>query len=675
MKRHAPLLGFACGLLLAAIQSFGEELFATAFLDDQSWKTDQADRFYWDAESEVFHARMENAVPAYEPNRYCVLRTQLDPRKSFELEWCVFIHDLAVNGFCSFGLYSADLLNRNMTSQSYPRRLSASTLNMGFSGYGSSGFGLRIALIDDDEDDHGFGGYSSGGRSTYVGRWLHCVMTYDGSSHEMRYAVTDTESGSVLRNGTRTGDTFDSGMVYLGMSQNPVGQPGTGIYENPADAAIIEIDNIALRGEVAPPPHLKQAGGATWESDLLLGSTNPDDTIARYGCFLSSTAMLLQHFGHGVDPGSLNVFLASHSPQVDGFLRFGMIPDDVSSYGQTDGWESVPVRFLHASFPSEATRDAIVTTIRQVISKSGPVILRVPQYGDGMEHYPAWQHAILAWQVAAGTVFVRDPGSSRSGLPAERDIDSLTLDDYVDYVRSSVAVQYQPDTSWEFLQQTEYTYAEAIGVRSDPLIIGSVNSPVEIVVTAPDGTRLGRDPHSGTNYTTLAYGEIVRAAGIITPDGTPMAVPDHFPADISIGNVSTGQYIVDVYGTGTGPWSLDLQVTGSGVSTSLLYAFTGTASAVSHETFAFDVTLPPQPVPPTLSIARNAETNALVLLWQGVSSNRYLARRSYDLSDWRTISTEAITGNNETISFPLPRTQSNASFYSVEALRITEREN
>jgi hypothetical protein len=172
-----------------------------------------------------------------------------------------------------------------------------------------------------------------------------------------------------------------------GMSQYPVGQHPSLIYATrPQDSAITEIDNIVLNGELAPPPHFTQASGASWQNHLLLGSIDPGDTIAKYGCFLTSTAMLLQHFGHNTDPASLNAHVIATAPQSDGFLRFGeLIPDAQGTYGQSDGWGASPVRFHHAMFSHTSTRSTIVASLEQVIRDSGPVILRVPQYGNGMK--------------------------------------------------------------------------------------------------------------------------------------------------------------------------------------------------------------------------------------------------------------------------------------------------
>ncbi len=657
--------------LLYAETSPADEIFSTEFLSDHPWKTDQPDRFFRDADREVFYAKMENAVPNYDPNRYCVTKTRLNPRKSFSLSWDLFIHDLAVYGHFSFGLYSADLLNENRTYIYLPQLISASTLNMKFSGYGGDSIGFKINFVSQSGSSHGFGSYG-GGRSAYTGRWLRCRMEYDATTHVMTYSAIDKSTGAILRSGSRTGAAFDQEMLYLGMSQYPVGQNPSLIYATrPQDSAITEIDNIVLNGEFAPPPHFTQASGASWQGHLLLGSTDPGDTIAKYGCFLTSTAMLLQHFGHNTDPASLNAHVIATAPQSDGFLRFGeLIPDAQGTYGQSDGWGASPVRFHHAVFSHTSTRSTIVASLEQAIRDSGPVILRVPQYGNGMKNFPDWQHAILAWKVTEGTVLIRDPGSARTGLPPDRDIDTLSLDDYVAYVRSSVSSPYQPDTDWQFLRGIRYTYAEQLESRSSAALVGTLNSPVEVVITAPDGRKIGRDPHSDTNFDGIPGSSIVRTTPIVAPDGSLMPSPSHTPADISLQNLTTGQYTLDVFGTDNGPWQVTLRLTGFGLTEAQSFSFSGTASPSSRETFTFDLVAPVQPIAPIISLT--GRPDSLVLHWNSLIDQRYLVKRSYDLKTWTTISTDALVGVDSPVTYPLPAESAERAFYTLETLTNTE---
>ncbi len=70
-------------------------------------------------------------------------------------------------------------------------------------------------------------------------------------------------------------------------------------------------------------PDIKQYS-PPWNSQIydnaIAWSSNP--TIERWGCALTSAAMVLNYYNHGIDPGSLNSWLNSQS---DGYIRNGLL--------------------------------------------------------------------------------------------------------------------------------------------------------------------------------------------------------------------------------------------------------------------------------------------------------------------------------------------------------------
>jgi hypothetical protein len=343
----------------------------------------------------------------------------------------------------------------------------------------------------------------------------------------------------------------------------------------------------------SPPPHYTQGSGATWANDRLLGSPNPDDTIRKYGCFVASASVILNSYGHHTDPGKLNQFLSQTVPNENAILAFGSIPTS-STYGQTDGTTGIPVAFHSRKFELALSRSEVASTIGLQIADSGPVLLRVPQYNDGLEHFPNWQHAIVAWKVQGDQIFIRDPGSSRSGLPLDRAVDSLTLDDYISYVNGSVeTAAFRLDSDFQFLLGGQYTYARAITNNTASTVRGAAHSPVEFVITDPLGRRLGFDPTLAFSYHEIPNSIYERLSFIISPDGELMpANGDDAPIDFELGTLVGGTYTLDVYGIGAGDWSINLGLNDSTGFDPNQYLFSGVASSTSHQQFSFSVPEP-----------------------------------------------------------------------------------
>jgi Lectin C-type domain len=343
----------------------------------------------------------------------------------------------------------------------------------------------------------------------------------------------------------------------------------------------------------SPPPHYTQGSGAAWANDRLLGSPNADDTMRKYGCFVSSASMILNSYGHHTDPGKLNQFLSQAIPNDNASLAFGSIPTS-DTYGQTDGTTGIPVSFHTRKFELSLTRSEIASKIGLQIGESGPVLLRVPQYNDGLEHFPNWQHAIVAWKVQGDEIFIRDPGSARSGLPLDRHIDSLTLDDYVSYVNGSVeTAAFRLDSNFQFLLGGQYTFARPVTSATPSTVRGAAHSPIEFVITDPLGRRFGFNPTLSVTYDEIPDSIYERVSFIISPDGELMPTSGtDAPIDFELGTLVSGTYTLDVYGIGVGDWSINLGLNDSSGFDPDQFLFSGVASSTSHQQFTFFVPEP-----------------------------------------------------------------------------------
>ena len=103
----------------------------------------------------------------------------------------------------------------------------------------------------------------------------------------------------------------------------------------------------------------------------------------------------------------------------------------------------------------------------------------------------------------------------------------------------------------------------------------SANSPVNIMVTAPDGLRIGYDPETG-----IVINEIPSA----TYSG-----PGSEPQIISIPNPLTGNYTIDAFGTGTGAFTITIQSIAS--NGSIIDSDTWQGMAVPDEQYSENVRL------------------------------------------------------------------------------------
>ena len=364
------------------------------------------------------------------------------------------------------------------------------------------------------------------------------------------------------------------------------------------------------------PTMLYKQFTAPWGTAHTLGSST--DVMQQTGCFVTSTAMVLNALGHNTDPGKLNDFLTPKM-SIPGALTFTEVPQSLS-YGQTDGLLGPPVRFRSATLtatPSAgalppgvgdlSVRAQLISELQTEISQEGPVILRVPSRNDGMNGYGTTEtHAIVAYQVVGDQIMIRDPGWI--GSPS-------TLDDYIDFVNNYVDnVQHKPqwqltnidktgtghDLSWLLTNHStaQMTYVEALTPFSKQIIQGAANSPVELVIVDPLGRRLGFDPVHGIHYNEIpdsSYFRELQAADAI--DGDPPLTPVDQPLEFTIGDYISGEYQIDVFGTGDGHWSINF-----GVSDPVegfdpfQFALSGTATNGSFQEFMVPVLGPETPV-------------------------------------------------------------------------------
>jgi Peptidase_C39 like family len=359
---------------------------------------------------------------------------------------------------------------------------------------------------------------------------------------------------------------------------------------------------ISVAAFASEPQNFKQGGtpyGTQWAYDKVLNSLS--DELRNTGCFVTSTAIVLNTLGHNVDPRTLNKFLRTVTDRAsDGVMKFSDIGGS-ASYGQADGRPGPKVNFGSVTLAGD--RGAIVQEIADQIAAHGPVILRVPAANLGSKDFGENVHAIVAWKVDKGQIYIRDPGWNGSGQ---------TLDDYLAFanarlidkghsdwqIKNSDGSVGGVDYQWFFktVGTSQLTYADAISPYSKIMMKGGANSPVELVITDPQGRRLGYDPTSGVFYNEIRDSTYFReglAANI--SDETGNANNGRYgPIEFSIGEFIQGIYTVQVFGIDNGAWSLNFGVLGYNFDFNPnAYRASGLAKRGSQDSFSFNAVLPP----------------------------------------------------------------------------------
>ncbi len=116
-----------------------------------------------------------------------------------------------------------------------------------------------------------------------------------------------------------------------------------------------------------------------------------------------------------------------------------------------------------------------------------------------------------------------------------------------------------------------------------PSVYLAAHSPVEMQVIDPDGNLIGYDPDSGKSFLENAMSLYYEDKPITALDGTDM--PSEPVKILSIAEAREGNYIFKIFGTGSGPYTIDVKLSKSDGSPSLITAFTGTATPSLADTY------------------------------------------------------------------------------------------
>ena len=115
-----------------------------------------------------------------------------------------------------------------------------------------------------------------------------------------------------------------------------------------------------------------------------------------------------------------------------------------------------------------------------------------------------------------------------------------------------------------------YDTADAVITVIAPIFVVAADSPVNILVTAPNGDKIGYDPTTGTTINEIA--------------GATYTGPDSEHQVIQIPNPQEGNYAIDIFGTDTGTYTITLESLASDGSTIDVVTWTRTTESGQHDT-------------------------------------------------------------------------------------------
>ncbi len=318
--------------------------------------------------------------------------------------------------------------------------------------------------------------------------------------------------------------------IYITAYTNSQCQPyGNWTFAVSEDGGLVGQRSFNMLGE-APPEDLTiqsqnslhtydticYVTGSSPRKDAECGTPNTTRyNIHQKGCAITSAAMVLNYHGVGATSDPLDDHLVSLG--AAGYTKTGKV-----MWGGPADYSGGVVRSLWFGPKSGDTQDSVV---KDRICRYGPQVMAVTNPTRGNEHF-----VMVTGRTENDTTWkIYDPAGG-------------VITDLRAYNNTYHGTRLYAG------QQVTYI---------DPLnrLIFRMYSPAEIVVTAPDGKKTGFDP-----IKNLRYGDIPNSAYEIEAVGdNEIGQPDNHPEKVlDIGGGADGEYVVQIIGTGTGTYDLDV---------------------------------------------------------------------------------------------------------------------
>ena len=284
--------------------------------------------------------------------------------------------------------------------------------------------------------------------------------------------------------------------------------PSGATYNQGGTFSTVHYDSICKGPEV---------GGQKSDVPCIAPFTDPW-TIKDKGCYLTAAAIILTYHGVTVDPRSLNTWLSTNK----GYNLFGAVdPSKVAQFAR-----EVSGKDFSFQGRIEVRDDA---ALENRLCTYGPQIIGVKL---NRKNKPGHWVTATGRDIAKTTFLINDPDGGG---------------------RTTVAEKYAG--KWAHIRVfsgPEYVYTD----KSSNITI-QFYSPGELLLTDPQGRRLGFDPIKGITYKEIPNGSY--AGEGLVDDSDPNADPEGDPSyheEIYIHRPIDGDYHLKVIGTETGTYSL-----------------------------------------------------------------------------------------------------------------------
>ena len=293
------------------------------------------------------------------------------------------------------------------------------------------------------------------------------------------------------------------------------------------------------------------------------------DKISRWGCNLTSHAMVFNYYAKTYNPGYVTNPLDLNTVWVNNLNNIDPEIKRLSGYTLDSlvNWDYTPNYASELIFSSLERKNLFETDEKELdaaLFSGNPAIMRVKIKNPNTNEYTG-DHFIVATGktiiYGKSTYLVNDPTFGQGNLA------SMAEKGY--YYGFQSFVSYQPNLNKKVKELSPYS----------PYILIFGHSPIHFIITDPLGRRLGFDPRIDQSWDEISKGSYV-VDTITTIDGE--SLPNQKLINISF--PINGEYLLTAVGVDYGPYEIDVSQQ-SGNGSPILTQIFGTAQPSSEDLY------------------------------------------------------------------------------------------
>lgn len=252
---------------------------------------------------------------------------------------------------------------------------------------------------------------------------------------------------------------------------------------------------------------------APWSSNVY-GNHPPNDTyntIARWGCYMTSASMIIDYW-------------AEHSQ-----TQFRTNPDDFNAWLRNNNGYDASNGVVHSKIIEYANNNAVTLYNRGRIQGRNDTVL---------DDYLLSGNPVI---LGVGGHFV-----VATGKTTVNNVDTYSINDPI----------YGETTLYEQWNNNYYSILLLSGTLADQRSLRiSAHSPVELLVTDPQGRKTGYDPSTDTHWNEIPEAEYFVES--IAADADPSQGQFIESKTLLIYSPLDGEYMIEIHGTGQGVYEIN----------------------------------------------------------------------------------------------------------------------